>query len=85
MVGLHPWSTIGMSLLVCAALSVGLFFFKKEADVVALYASPHSIIRLNTEWIKEHYSDDFRFESIIFAANESNILQPSVLVRVRSA
>jgi hypothetical protein len=83
MIGMHPWSTIGLALLLCISLGGGLFFWTEEHDDVALWTTTDSPVRFNSQWVKTHFSDDFRYESVIVAADK-NILRPDVLVLVRT-
>ena len=81
MVGRHPWFTIGLSLILCLTLGGGLFFWAEEHDGVALWTTHDSVARHNSEWVKHHFNDDVRYESVIVAA-ENNILRPEVLLLV---
>ena len=81
LIGRHPWSTIGLALIICITLGFGLFFWTEEHDDVALWTTTDSPVRFNSQWVKQHFSDDVRYESVIVAADH-NILRPDVLILV---
>lgn len=81
LIGRHPWSTIGLALILCITLGFGLFFWTEEHDDVALWTTTDSPVRFNSQWVKNHFSDDVRYESVIVAADH-NILRPDVLLLV---
>lgn len=81
-IGRYPWATIALAMLLCITLGGGLFFWTEEHDAVALWTTHDSRVRISSEWVNRHFSDDVRYESVIVSAND-NILRPQVLVQVR--
>ena len=68
------------SLLICAALSFGLFFFKVTTDPVELWSAPTSRARKEKEYFDSHFNPFYRTEQIIVTARnfESNFtFQPA--------
>lgn len=76
-IGKRPW----LWLLVCFCINCicapGLIFWREELDDIELFVPEDSIIRNDAAWVKTHFRDDFRYESIIVTA--PNVLEPEVL------
>ncbi|PBC29212.1 Patched domain-containing protein [Apis cerana cerana] len=76
-IGKRPW----LWLLVCFCINCicapGLIFWREELDDIELFVPQDSIIRNDAAWVKTHFRDDFRYESIIVTA--PNVLEPEVL------
>lgn len=76
-IGKRPW----LWLLVCFCINCicapGLYFWREEFDDIELFVPENSVIRSDAAWVKTHFRDDFRYESIIVTA--PNVLEPEVL------
>ncbi|GAB1864647.1 Patched domain-containing protein 3 [Camponotus japonicus] len=72
-----PWLWILMTLCLNLVCGLGLLLWKEEIDEIELYLPMDSAIRKDALWVKEHFRDDLRHESIIIVA--PNILDPEVL------
>lgn len=76
-IGKRPW----LWLLVCFCINCicapGLYFWREEFDDIELFVPEDSVIRSDAAWVKTHFRDDFRYESIIVTA--PNVLEPEVL------
>ena len=76
-IGKRPW----LWLLVCFCINCicapGLYFWREEIDEIDLFVPDNSVIRDDAAWVKTHFRDDFRYESIIVTA--PNVLEPEVL------
>lgn len=66
-----------MTLCLNLVCGLGLLLWKEEIDEIELYLPTDSVIRKDALWVKEHFRDDLRSESIIIVA--PNILDPEVL------
>ncbi|XP_029156681.1 patched domain-containing protein 3-like isoform X1 [Nylanderia fulva] len=76
-----PWLWLIMSLCLNIVCGLGLLLWKEEIDELELYVPMDSIIREDASWVKEHFRDDLRHESIIVVA--PNVLDPEVLRSIR--
>lgn len=72
-----PWLWLIISLCLNIVCGLGLLLWKEEIDEIELYVPMDSVIRKDASWVKEHFRDDLRHESIIVAA--PNVLDPEVL------
>ncbi|CAL1688249.1 unnamed protein product [Lasius platythorax] len=72
-----PWLWLIISLCLNIVCGLGLLLWKEEIDEIELYVPMDSVIRKDANWVKEHFRDDLRHESIIVAA--PNVLDPEVL------
>lgn len=76
-----PWLWLIISLCLNLVCGLGLLLWKEEIDELELYVPMDSIIRKDATWVKEHFRDDLRHESIIIVA--PNVLEPEVLRSIR--
>ena len=76
-IGKRPWLWLLVSFCLNCACASGLFFWREELDNVKLFVPHDSVIRADAAWVKKHFRDDFRYESIIVTA--PNVLEPEVL------
>lgn len=72
-----PWLWLTISLCLNLICGLGLLLWKEEIDEVELYMPKDSIFRKDATWVKEHFRDDLRHESVIVTA--PNVLDPEVL------
>ncbi|XP_012277603.1 patched domain-containing protein 3 [Orussus abietinus] len=76
-IGTRPWIWLLATLCVSGICGPGLLFWVEEIDDVEVFIPKSSIIRSDANWVKEHFKDDIRYESILITAN--NIFEPDVL------
>ncbi|KAL6427288.1 hypothetical protein ACFW04_008694 [Cataglyphis niger] len=76
-----PWLWLIISLCLNLVCGLGMLLWKEEIDEVELYMPMDSVIRKDAAWVKEHFRDDLRHESIIIVA--PNVLEPEVLRSIR--
>lgn len=81
-IGTRPWIWLLSSLLVSLLCGSGLAMFKEELDDMMLFVPADDPVRQDAKWVKEHFKEDFRFESVIVTA--PNVLDPKVLTAVRA-
>nr|XP_012227308.1 PREDICTED: patched domain-containing protein 3-like [Linepithema humile] len=76
-----PW--IWLTTCVCLNLvcGFGLLLWREEVDDIELFMPVGSIFRKDAAWVKEHFRDDLRHESILITA--PNVLDPKVLRSIR--
>ncbi|XP_018402992.1 PREDICTED: patched domain-containing protein 3-like isoform X2 [Cyphomyrmex costatus] len=76
-----PWLWLIISLCLNVVFGLGLLLWKEEIDEVELYMPLDSVFRKDAAWVKEHFRDDLRHESVIVTA--PNVLDPEVLRSIR--
>ncbi|XP_011632112.1 patched domain-containing protein 3-like isoform X2 [Pogonomyrmex barbatus] len=76
-----PWLWLIISLCLNLIFGFGLLLWKEEIDEVELYMPIDSTFRKDAAWVKEHFRDDLRHESVIITA--PNVLDPEVLRSIR--
>ena len=57
-----------LAIIICGALSFGLFFFSVTTDPVQLWSSPNSQARLEKDYFDSHFGPFYRTEQIIVKA-----------------
>ena len=72
-----PWLWLIISLCLNLVFGLGLLLWREEIDEVELYMPIDSVFRKDAAWVKEHFRDDLRHESVIVTA--PNVLDPEVL------
>ncbi|XP_046427563.1 patched domain-containing protein 3-like isoform X1 [Neodiprion fabricii] len=73
----RPWLWLIISFCISAVCGPGFLFWAEEVDDVELFMPLDSIVRADAAWVKEHFRDDLRYESIIVTA--PNVLDSEVL------
>nr|XP_012227494.1 PREDICTED: patched domain-containing protein 3-like [Linepithema humile] len=76
-----PWVWLMISVCLNFVCGFGLLFWREETDDVELFLPDGSTIRKDAAWVKEHFRDDLRYESILITA--PNVLDPKVLRSIR--
>ncbi|XP_011693441.1 PREDICTED: patched domain-containing protein 3-like isoform X1 [Wasmannia auropunctata] len=76
-----PWLWLIISLCLNLICGLGLLLWREEIDEVELYMPINSVFRKDAAWVKEHFRDDLRHESVIVTA--PNVLDPEVLRSIR--
>ncbi|XP_012258315.2 patched domain-containing protein 3-like [Athalia rosae] len=76
-IGRKPWLWLIISFCINVICGPGLIFWAEELDEVELFMPMDSIVRADASWVKEHFKDDLRYESIIITA--PNVFDPQVL------
>lgn len=76
-IGRRPWLWLIISVCINAVCGPGLLFWAEELDDVELFMPLDSIVRTDADWVKEHFRDDLRYESVIVTA--PNVFDPKVL------
>ncbi|KOC68201.1 Patched domain-containing protein 3, partial [Habropoda laboriosa] len=76
-IGKRPWLWLLVAFCINCLCAPGMIFWKEELDDVELFVPQDSVIRTDADWVKTHFRDDFRYESIIVTA--PNVLEPEVL------
>ncbi|CAD6227822.1 GSCOCG00006280001-RA-CDS [Cotesia congregata] len=76
-IGNKPWVWLITSLCISGVCGPGLSFWREEIDEVKSFIPVDSIVRKDAAWVKEHFNEDLRYESIIITA--PNVLDPQVL------
>ncbi|KAG7199741.1 hypothetical protein KM043_000413 [Ampulex compressa] len=76
-IGSKPWLWLIISACISCACGPGMLLWKEEVDDVELFMPKDSVVRADAKWVKEHFRDDLRYESIIVVA--PNVLEPEVL------
>ncbi|XP_043256919.1 patched domain-containing protein 3-like [Colletes gigas] len=76
-IGKRPWLWLLVSFCINCVCAPGMLFWKEELDDIELFLPDDSVIRDDAAWVKTHFRDDFRYESIIVTA--PNVLEPEVL------
>ncbi|KAH0545741.1 patched domain-containing protein 3-like isoform X1 [Cotesia glomerata] len=76
-IGNKPWVWLITSLCISGVCGPGLSFWREEIDEVKSFIPEDSIVRKDAAWVKEHFNEDLRYESIIITA--PNVLDPQVL------
>ncbi|XP_043279634.1 patched domain-containing protein 3-like [Venturia canescens] len=79
-IGRKPWLWLLASLCVSCVFGPGMLLWREEIDDVELFMPSDSIVRLDAAWVKKHFGDDLRYESIIVTA--PNVLEPEVLQKI---
>lgn len=64
----HPFTVIGVSLLVIAVCSLGLLNFTIVTNPVDLWASPKSQARMEKSYFDEHFAPFYRTEQVIITS-----------------
>ncbi|XP_076280248.1 patched domain-containing protein 3 isoform X1 [Lasioglossum baleicum] len=80
-IGKKPWLWLLVSFCVNCVYAPGMLLWREEIDDVELFVSEDSIIRQDAKWVRSHFRDDFRYESIIVTA--PNVFDPEVLRSIR--
>ncbi|XP_011151061.2 patched domain-containing protein 3 [Harpegnathos saltator] len=76
-----PWLWLIISLCLNIICGFGVILWREEVDEVELYVPIGSVFRKDAAWVKEHFRDDLRHESIIVIA--PNVLDPEVLRSIK--
>ncbi|XP_012234648.2 patched domain-containing protein 3 [Linepithema humile] len=76
-----PWVWLMISVCLNLVCGFGLLLWKEEVDEIELFMPVGSIFRKDAVWVKEHFRDDLRHESILVTA--TNVLDPKVLRSIR--
>ncbi|CAL7946435.1 unnamed protein product [Xylocopa violacea] len=76
-IGKRPWLWLLVSFCMNCICAPGLLFWREELDDIELFMPENSVVRNDAVWVKTHFRDDFRYESIIVTA--PNVLEPEVL------
>nr|XP_033341116.1 patched domain-containing protein 3-like isoform X1 [Megalopta genalis] len=76
-IGKRPWLWLLVSFCVNCMYAPGMLLWKEEVNQVDLFVPDDSIIREDANWVRTHFRDEFRYETIIVTA--PNVLEPEVL------
>ena len=73
----YPVITIGLSLLLCGGLGIGMKDWNEETDYQKLWTPHDSPLWKDASWVRSHFEDGRRFETVIIAGD--NVLTPDFI------
>lgn len=76
-IGNKPWLWLIASLCISGVCGPGMLLWHEEIDEVKLFIPVNSVLRSDAAWVRNHFKDELRYESIIVTA--PNVLDPEVI------
>ncbi|KZC10954.1 PREDICTED: patched domain-containing protein 3-like [Dufourea novaeangliae] len=76
-IGKRPWLWLLVTFVMNCVCIPGMLLWKEAVDDVEMFVPDDSIVRADATWVRNHFHDEFRYESIIVTA--PNVLEPEVL------